>query len=134
MKKAILTRNLDNGKQTQGELVVYEEALKLFTCNTLELPWKNNTRKVSCIPKGVYKVLKRLSPKYGDHFHIQDVPNRDLILIHPANYVTDLLGCIAVGKDFVDLNKDGLKDVTSSTMTLKYLLAILPNEFELTIK
>ncbi len=63
---------------------------------TIELPWKDNAKQVSCIPEGRYRLVRRKSKKYGDHFLVKDVPNRQLILIHPANdAVKELKGCIA---------------------------------------
>ena len=67
------------------------------------------------IPAGLYTVVKRKSAKYGWHFHILDVPNRSLILIH--NEIINsyqLLGCVAVGKKHIDINKDNLKRRNSS--------------------
>lgn len=65
-------------------------------CKTIELPWKENQRRVSCIPEGEYFLKRRYSQKFGWHLHLQDVPERDLILIHPANDAKkELLGCIA---------------------------------------
>lgn len=101
---------------------------------TLELADKNNAPKISCIPKGSYKVVSRYSQKYGNHFHITDVPNRSFILIHNGNYHTQILGCVLVGKTHADINKDGYKDVTASKDKMKELLALLPNEFTLTIE
>ena len=117
-----------NEKQTPGEGRIGD-----FTFKTLELPWKNNNRKVSCIPEGTYNCVKRYSSKYKDHIHILDVPGRDMILIHNANYVTQLLGCIAVGDAHVDINKDGLVDTTNSVATLKKIMAMLPDKFKITI-
>jgi len=69
-------------------------------CDTLERPWLNNQPQVSCIPEGAYDIrldvsnhFKRLMP------HVLDVPGRAGILIHPANWVAQLKGCIAVGMD-----------------------------------
>lgn len=120
--------------QTLGNLsIISEDGKKVFECKTIELGWNDNKRRVSCIPKGTYVVKKRNSPKYGDHFHITDVPNRDWVLIHSANYSRQLLGCIAVGDSHVDIDKDGLKDVTNSKNTLKALRILLPEEFALEI-
>ena len=116
-------------KQTLGTL--YYEGKEV--CKTLELPWLENQRRVSCIPKGTYKVVKRYSQKYKHHFHILDVENRDWILIHHGNYYTDILGCILVGKSHTDINGDGLLDVTSSVATMKILNDLLPDNFELVI-
>ena len=76
-----------NGKlECEGRLI----------CNTIELPWRNNERRVSCIPEGEYFIEKRYSLKFKWHLHVLDVENRSLILFHPANNaLKELNGCIA---------------------------------------
>ena len=65
-------------------------------CHTIELPWLQNRRNVSCIPEGRYALRKRFTSKHGLHVFVVDVPGRSGILIHPANYAkTELRGCIA---------------------------------------
>lgn len=65
-------------------------------CKTIELPWKNNERGVSCIPEGRYFIRKRYSPKFKWHLEVVGVKNRSYILFHPANNaLTELNGCIA---------------------------------------
>ena len=77
---------------TNGKLV-YQGRL---ICYTIELPYKNNQPPVSCIPEGEYFIEKRYSKRFGWHFEILDIPNRSLILFHPANNaLTELRGCIA---------------------------------------
>jgi hypothetical protein len=67
-----------------------------FICNTIELPWKKNETKVSCIPEGEYFIRKRYSNKFNWHLEVMNVENRSLILIHPANNaLLELKGCIA---------------------------------------
>ena len=67
-----------------------------FICNTIELPWKLNEKGVSCIPEGEYFIAKRFSTKFQWHLEVLDVPNRSLILFHPANSALhELKGCIA---------------------------------------
>ena len=67
-----------------------------FICNTIELPWKNNETKVSCIPEGKYLLRKRYSKKFNWHIEVVGVKNRSLILLHPANNaLQELNGCIA---------------------------------------
>lgn len=122
MERVILNRFNQSRYQTLGELLYNGKVL----CKTLELPWMSNQRGKSCIPPGEYTVVRRVSPKYGEHFHLVDVPGRQWILIHPANYVSQLLGCIAVGKSHRDINGDGRKDLTSSVDTMKILLKELP--------
>ena len=68
----------------------------VFQCYTIELPWLNNKPRVSCIPEGQYKIVTRRSPKFGLHLYVKNVPEREFILIHPANYARiELKGCIA---------------------------------------
>ena len=67
-----------------------------FVGFTIELPWKENSKKVSCIPEGVYELRPRYSEKFKHHLVLENVPNRSLILIHPANDANkELQGCIA---------------------------------------
>ena len=77
---------------TNGKL----ESEGKLNCNTIELPWKMNETKVSCIPEGRYFIRKRYSPKFKWHLEVVSVKNRSYILFHPANNaLTELNGCIA---------------------------------------
>ena len=68
---------------------------KFISC-TIELPWKNNEKRVSCVPEGKYLLRKRYSAKFHWHLEVVDVADRSLILIHPANNaLRELNGCIA---------------------------------------
>lgn len=125
-----LKRKTDNGVQTTGEL----QYNGVIIAKTLELPYKNNAKRISCIPAGEYKVVRRKSTKYGLHFHILNVPSRAYILIHHANYYKDLLGCIGVGEKIIDINKDGQPDITYSKRTMRKLLELLPETFTLIIE
>ena len=130
--KLILARSkrLSNDRQTTG--VLFNEQLDEL-CKILELPWKNNERSVSCIPEGEYRVVAHKSPKFGHCFWVRYVPNRSEILIHPANYTRELLGCLAPGLDFGDIDGDGVIDVKSSRKAMDKLLTTLPREFTLQI-
>ena len=67
-----------------------------FVGFTIELPWKENKKQVSCIPEGIYELRPRYSEKFKHHLVLENVPNRSLILIHPANDANkELQGCIA---------------------------------------
>lgn len=77
---------------TNGMLFLKGERL----CYTIELPWKDNQMGISCIPEGRYQMVKRYSEKFGWHLQLKNVPERELILIHPANdALQELRGCIA---------------------------------------
>ena len=73
---------------------------------TVERPWANNQRNVSCVPEGTYTLRKHNSPNHGQCFALEAVTlgveiygpsQRTHILIHSANTVDQLEGCIAPG-------------------------------------
>ena len=131
--KLLIERFPSSEKQTIGNGFVLEDDFIQFEFRTLELPWLDNEKQKSCIPIGDYVVKKRKSKKFGDHFHIQNVIDRSYILIHQGNYYTDILGCVLVGSDIANINKDNELDVVNSKTTLKKLLKLLPFEFNLKI-
>lgn len=74
----------------------------LFVCYTLELPWVGNQKQLSCIPEGQYVLKRRYSERFKEHLEVLDVPNRTLILFHPANNAQrELQGCIAPVTEFL---------------------------------
>jgi Family of unknown function (DUF5675) len=90
MELELIRKYFDEG--TNGQ-ILYQESLVTYT---IELPWKNNQARVSCIPEGRYELIKRFSPKFGRHLQIMNVCAREYILIHPANEaLRELKGCIA---------------------------------------
>ena len=101
MKQVYLFRTTTSDQGTEGILVT-----EGFFCKTLELPWRNNKRSISCIPSGKYIVKIRKSPKYGSIYWVTDVENRTWILIHSGNVAGDVSkgfrthvnGCILLGK------------------------------------
>ncbi len=106
-----------------------------FKCFTLELPWRKNQRNISCIPRAEgYKGIKYLSNKNDDVIQITNVKDRSHIQIHSGNYTSQIEGCILVGDSIKFLNNDGIPDVTNSKNTLRKLLDLLPNHFDISIK
>lgn len=118
---------------TLGILRVWEGPMKMLELKTLELPWKNNARAISCIPEGTYTMRWTPSPKFKATWQLMDVPGRKYIRIHAGNYLSDIQGCILVGYSHTDLNGDGVADIASSRKALKQLEAALPNERDVTI-
>ena len=132
--RAVLVRLDSDDKQTLGALTVYCGTDKVFECKTLELPWLDNKPFKSCIPAEHYLVKYRQSETYDDHWILKDVEDRDLILIHHGNFHRDTEGCICVGRDYYDIDRDGYRDVTSSKATMRALNnAIQATQFKLTI-
>lgn len=109
---------------TKGILIYDNDIL----CHTLELPWRNNQRNLSCIPAGVYDVSKSTSTNFGPVLRFSSVRDRTGILIHAGNTTSDTRGCILVGLDANSLS------VVQSKQALYRLLQRLPSDFKLTIK
>ena len=132
--EAYIIRLKDNTDlQTLGRFYLFDGVNEVVRFVTLELPWEENERSISRIPSGTYKVKKRKSKKFGDHFHILDVPGRDYILIHPGNYYKQIRGCVLLGQRFADINNDKELDVVMSRPSVDRLLEVTPNTFQLTI-
>ena len=123
--KLELIRHKDNGVQTVGTLSIWDGDVIIFSCKTLELPYKDNEKNISCIPAGKYPIKHRESKKYGKHLHIQKVTGRTYILMHSANFFHQLEGCIAVGKEFMHIDDDQQIDINASRLTLKRIVSLL---------
>lgn len=98
---------------------------KLF-CKTIERPWMDNKRVLSCIPEGNYLISHYISPTQGECYLIHNVPERDGILIHAANFVRELQGCIAVGLEHTVIQERIA--VSSSRTALDRLIEALGKE------
>ena len=135
MKEVYLFRTVTSDQGTEGVL-----ATDGFFSKTLELPWRENKRSISCIPSGEYIVRIRQSPKYGSVYWVTDVPNRTWILIHAGNFAGDtkkgfkthVNGCILLG------NKHGFlgnqRAVLSSRITVRKFRNVMRDKtFKLTV-
>lgn len=71
------------------------------------------------IPEGVYIAQLELSPHFGFATPHLQVPGRTYIEIHPANYPTQLEGCIAVGEQ---IDGDALDNSDSAFSSFVKLL------------
>ena len=99
MPSLIRTSTSDHG--TEGIFVAQG-----FACYTLEPPWRDNQRSVSCIPEGEHDVVVRYSQKYKHVYWVTEVEDRTYILIHSGNFGGDISkgfkthtnGCILLGK------------------------------------
>ena len=120
LPKATLTRTSKDGKRTLGVMSVTKENGYAWVCKTLELPDKDNKRKISCIPEGFYDCKFTYSPHFKKHLYlVSEVPNRSGVRIHSANYTRQLLGCIALGNMHKDIDGDGITDVLHSGKTME---------------
>ena len=96
-------------------------------CVTFELPWKDNQPEVSCIPDDIYQVIPHNSEAHPNVWEITGVKNRTAILIHEANTVSDLLGCVGAGTSYFN------GGILQSKAAIVLLRTVLPSHFTLNI-
>ncbi len=87
------------GQSARGTFGVLRHGAVPFVL-TLERPWVNNEKNISCIPAGRYRCRKIRSPHFGNTYEICDVPGRIHVLFHAGNTIEDTQGCILVGEEF----------------------------------
>ncbi len=135
MKKVFLWRLKRHDQGTEGFLFTDN-----FNCHTLELPWRDNQKNISCIPAGTYEVEIRISPRYGKIYWVMKVEGRTYILIHSGNYAGDIEkgykthvnGCILLGKKMGFLGEQ--RAILNSRITIrKFMNHMEMKKFELTI-
>ena len=96
LRKMMLIRYESSSTATHGYLI-YKDVI---IGHTLELPWRNNMQNISCIDVGEYSLsLHYQEDKNRWVVRLEDKNDRTLINIEVANYVWQLEGCIAHGKD-----------------------------------
>jgi len=104
-----------------------------YFCCTLEKPWKDNKRQISCIPAGQYKCVPYSSVKFTNVWEVTNVTNRSKVLIHSGNTTDDIEGCILIGMEHGTLNnKDAV--LRSKEALLKLRAENAGKSFNLTIK
>ena len=120
MKTIKIKRTFQNSKQSLGVCSIFDEENRaIFSGLSLERGWLDNSRRVSCVPKGRYTLILEYSEKYGrELWELKNVPNRSECKFHAANYWHQLQGCISLGSRLMDIDNDGYYDVTSSGNTM----------------
>lgn len=84
---------------TKG-VILFPYDNRIITIRSLEEPWLDNSRMISCIPEGVYRCeWGHMNRFKADHYQIMDVPNRDRVFIHSGNSLADTEGCVLLGLD-----------------------------------
>ena len=96
----------------------------IYTCFTVELPWRGNTPFVSCIPADHY-VFRPCYYNRGDYdaYEVCDVLGRTYIKMHIANRIADILGCIGVGNELGFVK--GQWAVTNSFHTFNRIMGLM---------
>ncbi len=126
---------MDTFTTAQGTIgKLYDDQNNLILL-TMEKPYLDNQKNVSCVHGGLYDLLPRHSPSQGDTYYLNnpeldvtlnDPAGRTYIQIDVANRASELLGCIAVGSGFGEIN--GEWAVTGSRMAKAALMILLGGE------
>lgn len=106
-----------------------------WSCFTLENPWLDNARNISCIPQGWYELKKRPSPlitriskgKHLEGWEVTCVVGRSYIMFHAGNYVKDTDGCVLVGSS-VGRTESGELMLMNSGMVFDDLMSQLESK------
>ncbi len=100
--RAILLRERGDDQGTPGQLYLDGRPF----CYTLELPWRDNLRGLSCIiAPGSYPCALVRSPRFGRVYGVGNTPGRSHVLAHSGNWAGDIhrgykshvQGCILLG-------------------------------------
>lgn len=113
----------------------------VFQCVTIEPPWLNNERNISCIPEGTYTLRKRVSPivqrttrgEYSEGWEVTNVTGRSFIMLHVGNWVKNTDGCILPGKNFAFTPGDGFM-VSNSRLAFDELMKAMEDQDEWILK
>ena len=82
----------------QGTLGVMQvPANNVHQFYTIERPWLDNKPFESWNPLGEYTLKWQESLKFDWCYEVENVEGRTHILLHVANYPTDVVGCIGLG-------------------------------------
>lgn len=112
---------------------------------TLELPWRENSRNLSCVPAGTYACIQR----WSDHFQmmlyeLQDVPGRQNVEIHAGNWAgdvnkgfySDVRGCCILGEFFghIPPHENQVAVLESKKALAEFMMAMQGLPFTLEIR
>ena len=140
--KLTLARTYEGTDCTLGVLTVSDMNGQTIVLQTIEKPWVpggiGGMKGQSCVPKGIYRLechsseahprtWALVNPELGVvHWPAEAKGNeRTVVLIHVANYASELRGCIGVGlKTYYDEVR-GVRMVTNSKQAMKALQGAL---------
>lgn len=109
---------------------------------TIELPWKDNQHDISCIPAGIYRVIRFNSPAHGMVWKLLGTEPRQDVEMHSGNFAcfvklpgsshdTDTKGCILPGMAL----DEGVPMVQRSKEAMSYLYTLIgDDDFMLEVK
>ena len=135
MHTLTINRCIKTDKNTLGFVTLTNQRGKIiFNSVSLELPFLENKKQISCIPTGTYRAIKTKSQSKGEVLMLKQVPNRTSILVHVGNYSKDTLGCILLGRNIEFSEGTNEHYITQSRLTMSSLLSLCSDELFIVIK
>jgi len=112
-----------------------------FSCYTLERNYVGNKPFISSVPLGEYSLtpttykssqsVALCNVQHGIYRHENPLSTRYGILVHAANWVHQLQGCIALGDEMMMMN--GKMGISLSVETVSRFMQMHPEQFMLRI-
>lgn len=116
----LVIRGNDDGKSVKGHLTLSNILSARILCDTLEPSAHASFPK---IPAGRYAIMLEMSLRFGEITpHLQNVPGRFCVEIHPGNFPQDTHGCLLVGHD--EKIPDEIENSRSAFLDLMQLLRV----------
>ena len=130
MKTILITRFVVTDDYSLGDCYgIDEDCNKRPLAKSLERGWRDNKKRISCVPDGIYNLKLEWSNKFKrDLWELYGVKNRSECKFHAANFWRQLNGCIALGNAHKHIDDDGDLDVTSSRIAMKRLHSFLKGQ------
>lgn len=100
---------------------ILRSSMGIVIDETLERPWKNNQRSISCIPAGIYKVRRDRTGRF-QWYKVLGVQGRTAIEFHEGSKVEHSEGCILMSKEgllklvgFLNMDEEFILEISSKT-------------------
>ena len=105
-------------------------------CVSCELPWKDNQKNISSIPKGYFEAIRVDSPRFGNTFEVKggSLGERTHILFHKGNSIKDSRGCILLAENFgqddqVGSSRDAFNEFMERTEGCDYFILRITEDY-----
>ena len=130
MKKVILERFCYSDDGTFGYLMLPNGDYLA----TVERPWLENLRNISCIPIGSYRCEPSRYNRGGyNAFEVMNVQGRTNILFHRGNFVRESQGCILINERHSATDRGEWCGINSRSAFSHFMQSLGHSPFNLTI-
>jgi hypothetical protein len=116
---SIIRKQQDQNQTLGFHTVEDQNGLPLYAGLLLERGWRDNQKRISCVPIGEYELVWEYSNRFKCYlWEVKGVENRTETKFHTFNFWFQSNGCYGPGRTLKDINKDGYYDITASKSSL----------------